>query len=99
MKKDITKTENITAKTTRKKVSNSTQFPIIGIGASAGGLEALEQFFHNVPKNCGIAFVVIQHLDPNREGIMPELLQRTTELKVLQVCDHMQVQANHMYVI
>ncbi|MDZ7738444.1 MAG: chemotaxis protein CheB [Bacteroidales bacterium] len=69
------------------------------MGASAGGLEALEQFFQNVPKNCGMAFVVIQHLDPNHKGMMPELLQRITEMKVVQVTDHLQVQANHMYVI
>jgi two-component system, chemotaxis family, CheB/CheR fusion protein len=59
----------------------------------------LEQFFQNVPINCGLAFVVIQHLDPNHVGIMPELLQRTTSMKVLQVTDHLQVQANHIYVI
>ncbi len=80
-------------------ISNKISFPIVGIGASAGGLEALEQFFGNVPKNCGIAFVVIQHLDPNHAGIMPELLQRTTEMKVLQVTDHLRVQANQVYVI
>ncbi|MCA1744580.1 MAG: hypothetical protein LC643_02495, partial [Bacteroidales bacterium] len=62
-------------------------------------LEALEQFFHNVSKNCGLAFVVIQHLDPHREGIMPELLQRTTQLKVVQAGDRMQIQPNHVYVI
>jgi two-component system CheB/CheR fusion protein len=59
-------------------------FPIVGIGASAGGLEALEQFFSHVPDNMGIAFIVIQHLDPNHKGMMPELLQRTTAMTVLQ---------------
>jgi len=48
------------------------QFPIVGIGASAGGLEALEQFFGSMPKDNGMAFVVIQHLDPNHKGMMPE---------------------------
>jgi chemotaxis response regulator CheB len=80
-------------------LSPSLSFPIVGIGASAGGLEALEQFFGNVPKNCGMAFVVIQHLDPTHVGIMPELLQRITELKVLQATDHLQVKPNHVYVI
>ena len=56
------------------------QFPIVGIGASAGGLEALELFFGNMPKDSGMAFVVIQHLDPNHAGIMPELLQRITPM-------------------
>ena len=58
------------------------KFPVVGIGASAGGLEALEQFFENMPVNSGMAFVVIQHLDPNYAGILPELLQRTTTMKV-----------------
>ena len=64
-----------------------TAFPIIGIGASAGGLEALEQFLGHVPVGSGMAFIIIQHLDPTRKGIMSELLQRTTGMKVLQVKD------------
>jgi two-component system CheB/CheR fusion protein len=75
------------------------QFPIVGIGASAGGLEALEQFFSNMPVNCGMAFVVIQHLDPTHPGIMPELLQRTTRMKVLQATDQLKVKPNCVYVI
>jgi two-component system, chemotaxis family, CheB/CheR fusion protein len=74
-------------------------FPIVGIGASAGGLEAFEQFFSHVPENCGMAFVVIQHLDPNHKGMLPELLQRVSKLEVIQVKDHMKVQPNHAYVI
>jgi two-component system, chemotaxis family, CheB/CheR fusion protein len=75
------------------------KFPVIGIGASAGGLEALEQFFENMPSNNGMAFVVIQHLDPNYAGILPELLQRTTSMKVTEVTDHMKIQPNRVYVI
>ncbi|MEI7638627.1 MAG: chemotaxis protein CheB [Syntrophus sp. (in: bacteria)] len=74
-------------------------FPIVGIGASAGGLEALEQFFGNMPKNSGMAFVVIQHLDPNHVGIMPELLQRMTPMKVFQASDRLKVKPNCVYVI
>ncbi len=99
MKKINTKKEISVSKPTDQKISNEISFPIVGIGASAGGLEALEQFFQNVPKKCGIAFVVIQHLDPNHVGIMPELLQRTTEMKVVQVTDHLQIEPNHVYVI
>jgi len=75
------------------------QFPIVGIGASAGGLEALEQFFGNMPKDSGMAFVVIQHLDPNHAGIMPELLQRITPMKVFQASDSLKVKPNCVYVI
>ena len=74
-------------------------FPIIGIGASAGGLEALELFFGNVPRDSEMAYVVIQHLDPNHVGIMPELLQRITGMKVLQATDQLKVKPNYVYVI
>ena len=74
-------------------------FPIVGIGASAGGLEALEHFLSHVPKNSGLALVIVQHLDPTRKGIMPELLQRTTGMKVLQVKDRMAVQPDCVFVI
>jgi two-component system, chemotaxis family, CheB/CheR fusion protein len=74
-------------------------FPIVGIGASAGGLEALEQFFENMPNDNGMAFVVIQHLDPTHVGIMPELLQRMTSMKVYSATDRLKVQPNCIYVI
>lgn len=74
-------------------------FPIVGIGASAGGLEAFEQFFKHVSENSGMAYVVIQHLDPTHKGMLPELLQRVSKLEVLQVKDRMKVKPNHVYVI
>ncbi len=73
--------------------------PIVGVGASAGGLEALEQFFSKVPADCGMAFAVIQHLDPTHKGIMTELLQRSTRMTVMQAKNRMKVQPNHVYVI
>lgn len=69
------------------------------MGASAGGLEALELFLGQVPKDSGMAFVIIQHLDPTRKGIMPELLQRATAMTVLSVKDRTSVQPDHVYVI
>ena len=75
------------------------EFPIVGIGASAGGLEALEQFLSNVPENSGMAYVVIQHMDPTQKGMLPELLQRITKMKVFQVKDRMAVKSNCVYVI
>ncbi|MFA7061728.1 MAG: chemotaxis protein CheB, partial [Pedobacter sp.] len=74
-------------------------FPIVGIGASAGGLEALELFLSHVPKECGMAFAIVQHLSPNHTGNLPELLQRSTTMKVLQVNGSTKVQPNHVYVI
>jgi two-component system CheB/CheR fusion protein len=75
------------------------RFPIVGIGASAGGLEALEQFMRQVPPGCGLAFVIVQHLDPTHKGIMAELLQRTTKMGVFQVKDRMRVKPDCVYVI
>nr|WP_299528196.1 CheR family methyltransferase [uncultured Lutibacter sp.] len=69
------------------------------MGASAGGLESLSLFFKNMPNATGMAFVVIQHLDPNYVGMMPELLQRTTNMMVLQVKDNLLVKPNTIYVI
>ena len=76
-----------------------TTFPIVGIGASAGGLEALETFLQNVPEDSGMAFVIVQHLDPTHKGIIVELLQRATPMKVTQVRDRMAVERDHVYVI
>src|SRR5512140_2767922 len=69
-------------------------FPIVGIGASAGGLEAIEQFLSQVPATCGMAFVIVQHLDPTQKGMMVELLARATPLKVVQVKDRLRVEPN-----
>src|SRR5713226_289817 len=69
----------------------SLPFPIVGIGSSAGGLEALELFLANVPEGSGMAFVIVQHLDPTHKGIMVELLQRGTTMPVVQVKDRLRV--------
>ncbi len=74
-------------------------FPIIGIGTSAGGLEALERFFGPVPPACGCAFVVVQHLDPKHKGMLAELLQRVTAMPVVQITDGMRIKPNGVYVI
>jgi two-component system, chemotaxis family, CheB/CheR fusion protein len=102
MKKTINKKESMIktdSNPTKQKKSTSNSFPIVGIGASAGGLEALEQFFAGMPNDSGIAFVIIQHLDPSHVGVMPELLQRITSMNVSQVKDHMKVIPNNVYII
>jgi two-component system CheB/CheR fusion protein len=74
-------------------------FPIVGIGASAGGLEALELFLGAVPPACGLAFIVVQHLDPTYQGNMAALLQRVTAMPVAQITDRLKVAPGHVYVI
>lgn len=75
------------------------QFPIVGIGASAGGLKTFEQFFSNMPKDSGMAFVVVQHLAPHHESELAELVQNHTGMLVTQVEDQTEVQPDCVYVI
>ncbi|HET6981516.1 MAG TPA: chemotaxis protein CheB [Myxococcaceae bacterium] len=76
----------------------STAFPVVGVGASAGGLEALETFFSRMPRT-GMAFIIIQHLAPDRESHLPEILSRSTRLPVTQAKDGIVVEPDHVYVI
>jgi len=95
----IRKLKSIGSSKEKAPDSNTGRFPIVGIGASAGGLEALEQFLANVPENSGMAYVVIQHLDPTQKGMLPELLQRISSMNVFQVKDRMVIKQNCVYVI
>src|SRR3954465_10411151 len=72
---------------------------IVGIGASAGGLEPLERFFAAMPPDSGMAFVVLQHLSPDFESRMDELLGRQTPLQINKVTDGVEVAANQIYLI
>ena len=72
---------------------------IVGLGASAGGLEALEQFLANVPAGSGHAYVVIQHLDPNHKAMLAELLQRVTAMPVCEAAEGMAVAPDRVFVI
>jgi two-component system, chemotaxis family, CheB/CheR fusion protein len=93
------KIKSTTSLNDKSSVSRNSLFPIVGIGASAGGLEAIEQFLANVPENSGMAYIVVQHLDPTHKGMLPELLQRISKMKVSQVKNHMIVSPNCVYVI
>jgi two-component system CheB/CheR fusion protein len=80
-------------------VTRRESFPIVGIGASAGGLTAFKRFFQTMPADAGMAFVLIQHLDPTHESLMVELLARSTAMKVVEVTDRMPVQPNQVFMI
>ena len=77
----------------------SKNFYLVGIGASAGGLEAIEAFFSKIPPESGLAFVIIQHLSPDYESLMPEILSKRTMLKIQTVEDGMLVRANNIYLL
>ncbi|GGL86360.1 hypothetical protein GCM10010840_25410 [Deinococcus aerolatus] len=71
----------------------------MGIGGSAGALDSYERFFLGLPPSTGLAFVVVPHLDPNAQGLMPDILARCTAMPVVQIADGQPLRANHVYVI
>jgi two-component system CheB/CheR fusion protein len=84
---------------TDERETGRTPFPIVGIGASAGGLEAFEAFFHACPADTGMAFVLVPHLDPGHDSLLTEILQRSTAMPVIEALDQLAVAPNHVYVI
>lgn len=72
-------------------------FPMVGVGASAGGLEALEKLLSQMPDNPGMSFVIVSHTDPGRTSMLPEILQRGTKLPVVTVKRQTKLKANHIY--
>ena len=82
-----------------REANTPSVFPIVGIGASAGGLDAFKHFFSTLRAESGMAFVLIQHLDPTRESLTADLVGSYTRMRVAQVEDGMRVEANRVYVI
>ncbi len=74
-------------------------FPIVGVGASAGGLDAFRQLLGNLPAETGMAFVLVQHLDPKHESQLAELLGRATPMPVHEARHGQAVLQNHVYII
>lgn len=79
--------------------STSARIPVVGLGASAGGLEALGQFLAHTPADSGMAYIVVQHLDPTHKGMLPELLQRSTPMPVHEARHGMHIKTDCVYVI
>ncbi|HCN82527.1 MAG TPA: hypothetical protein DIT07_02760, partial [Sphingobacteriaceae bacterium] len=86
------------SKINKTPIKSSNQFPVVGIGASAGGLDAFKRLLKAIPENSGMAYVLVQHLDPNHESLLPEILQKVTIIPVLEIRDDIKVQPNHIYV-
>ena len=78
---------------------SETDLIIVGIGSSAGGLESLKEFFGAMPSHSGMAFVVIQHLDPGYESYMAAILAKHTQMEVIEAADGMVITADHIYTI
>lgn len=74
-------------------------FPVVGIGASAGGLEAFVELLKNIPTDTGMAFVLVQHLDPTHKSMLTEIISRITQMPAVEVKNGMPVQPDHVYII
>ena len=99
-KPSIKKTDKSEAQVKKSSDKNTeSNFLIVGMGASAGGLETFNQFFEAMPENPGMAFVLVQHLDPTHKSLMVDLIKRHTQMEISEVVDHTEVQPNHIYVI
>ena len=83
----------------RPQPPSDNPFPVVGIGASAGGLEAFTQLLSHVPTDTGMAFILLQHLDPSQPSLLSEIIARTTEMPVQQVVDGVAIAPNQVYVI
>ncbi|MBD2344207.1 chemotaxis protein CheB [Anabaena subtropica] len=91
---------NSTAKASEEQKGNQNElFPIVGIGASAGGLEAFTELLRHLPTDTGMGFVLVQHLSPHQKSLLTEILSRTTQMPVAEVQEGMAVEPNHVYVI
>lgn len=83
----------------KKLIESQNLFPVVGVGASAGGLDAFRKLLKAIPEDSGMAYVLVQHLDPSHQSLLPEILQKTTTIPVLEITDDMKVEPNHIYVI
>ena len=80
-------------------IKSTQNFRIVGIGASAGGLDAFKRLLTAIPEDSGMAYVLVQHLDPSHESILPEILQRVTKIPVIEITDDIPLAPDHIYII
>lgn len=85
--------------TNKTLVRSSNLFPVVGIGASAGGLDAFKRLLKAIPETSGMAYVLVQHLDPSHESVLPALLQKVTNIPVVEIKDDVIVEPDHIYII
>ena len=99
MSKEKVKIKNGKPEIDKPLIKSPNIFPVVGIGASAGGLDAFKKLLKAIPEDSGIAYVLLQHLDPSHESMLQELLQKVTNIPVLEITDNIKVEPNHIYVI
>jgi chemotaxis response regulator CheB len=79
--------------------SNTYSFSVVGIGASAGGLEAVSALLKNLPDNTGMAFIIIQHLEPTHKSMLADILTQSTAMPVREITDNLEIKPDHTYVV
>src|SRR5450755_3870196 len=81
------------------KILSPNHFPVVGVGASAGGLEAFKRLVKAIPEDSGMAYILVQHLEPTHESILADLLQKVTPIPVLEIANNVHVEPGHIYII
>ncbi len=81
------------------KILSQNLFPVVGIGASAGGLDAFKKLIATIPEDSGMAYILVQHLHPQHDSALPEILQRVSKIPVIEISDNVKVSPNNIYVI
>jgi two-component system CheB/CheR fusion protein len=89
----------INLKESPEEAASSNQFPVVGIGASAGGMEAISEFIKAIPKKSGMAYVFVQHLSPNHESVLPEILRKISNIPVHQITNNIHLEEDNFYII
>ncbi|HEY5391577.1 MAG TPA: chemotaxis protein CheB, partial [Hanamia sp.] len=83
----------------KAKILSKNLFPVVGIGASAGGLEAFKKLLNAIPEKSGMAYILVQHLSPDHESSLPEILQRETKIPVHEISNNIEVKPDNIYII
>jgi two-component system, chemotaxis family, CheB/CheR fusion protein len=83
----------------KKKELSANLFPVVGVGASAGGLEAFKRLVRAIPENSGMAYILVQHLEPTHESMLMDILQKVTSIPVQAITNNVHVEPDHIYVI
>jgi len=92
-------THHLMAKNKTPNHSSEINFPVVGIGASAGGLDAFKRLLQNIPEKSGMAYVLVQHLAPSYESLLPEILSRETQIPVFEATDDINLAPDNIYII
>jgi two-component system, chemotaxis family, CheB/CheR fusion protein len=93
------KSKTTSPKHQEKQINSGNLFPVVGIGASAGGLDAFKTLLKAIPEDSGMAYILLQHLNPTHESLLPDILHKVTQIPVLEISDEIKIEPDHIYVM